>query len=547
MELWPHQIEVHDQIINAWGAGHRFVAAVLPTGSGKTVLFTRIMGEHRGASIAIAHRHELVSQISMALCGNEIQHRIIGARSAIDAIITKQIKKFGQHYVDPRAAIGVASVDTLIRRKYDWYNRVTLWVQDECHHILRDNKWGRAVALFPNAKGLGVTATLLRSDNKGLGAHTDGVFHTAVIGQSMRGIIDAGYLTDYRIFCPTTEALNLADVPISKATGDYSQKRLITHVRKSKIVGNVVENYVKIAPGKLGITFATDVTTAGEICDEYRAAGVSAESVSYKTPAHERAAILARFERREVTQIVNVDLFGEGFDLPAVEVCSFARPTASYGLFVQQFGRALRIMDGKESAIIIDHVGNVIRHGLPDRERDWTLDRQARRVRGETKGEVPIRVCAECTGAYSALMKCCPYCGHVHTPQRRNGPEFVDGDIFELNPETLARMRRAVRKVNRSPLEYERQLTARGLKPLWARGHANRYARAQQSRAVLRDTIAQWAGIQGALGLDDSQRMRLFFYTFGVDMLSAQALSRSDTEKLNEEIANKNKGVAHNS
>lgn len=79
------------------------------------------------------------------------------------------------------------------------------------------------------------------------------------------------------------------------------------------------------------------------------------------------AAILRRFKARELTVLVNVDLFGEGFDLPATEVVSMARPTMSYALYVQQFSLALRLMDGKTEAIIIDHVGNVRRHGLPDK------------------------------------------------------------------------------------------------------------------------------------------------------------------------------------
>ena len=231
-----------------------------------------------------------------------------------------------------------------------------------------------AAALFPNSRGLLVTANTERADGKGLGRHADGLADTLVEGPGMRDLINQGYLSDYRIFAPPSD-LNLDGVEIG-STGDFKQNQLKLRIKKSHVVGDVVEHYKRLANGKQGITFATDVETATEIAAQFNAAGVPAEAVSAKTPDRLRVEISRRFERGEIKQLVNVDLFGEGYDVPAVEVVSMARPTESFNLFCQQFGRSLRILEGKTGAIIIDHVGNVMRHGLPDAYQAWTLDRR---------------------------------------------------------------------------------------------------------------------------------------------------------------------------
>jgi superfamily II DNA or RNA helicase len=279
-----------------------------------------------------------------------------------------------------------------------------LWVLDEGHHQQADNKWGTAAAMFPNAKGLGVTATPLRGDGKGLGRHNDGLYDVMVDGPTPRELIDMGYLTDYRIIAPRSDLI-IDDQGVG-ASGDWSRAQLKAAAKKSHIIGDVVGHYLKFARGKLGVTFATDVETATDIAERFNTAGVPAEVISAKTPDADRMAIMARFKRRELLQLVNVDILGEGVDVPAIEVVSMARPTQSFALFSQQFGRALRLMiDGslypiwdtltseerrahiaaskKPRAIIIDHVGNVERmakqYGLPDYPPVWSLDRRERR------------------------------------------------------------------------------------------------------------------------------------------------------------------------
>ena len=522
--LRPFQAQAKREIYAAWSAGMRNVLAVAPTGSGKTVLFSDILHEYRGASVAIAHRQELVSQISLALARNGVRHRIIGQPALVRTCVSQHVAETGRSYYDPQARCAAAGVDTLIRGDAadPWFGQVGLWVMDEAHHLLRDNKWGSAAAMFPAAHGLGVTATPCRADGRGLGRHADGLIDVMVEAPGMRELISDGYLTDYRIFAPPSD-LDLSGVGIS-AGGDFSPDPLRRAVHASHILGDVVQHYLRIAPGKLGVTFAVDIEAATEQAAAFRAAGVPAEIVSSKTPDAARAAILRRFARGEIRQLLNVDLFGEGFDLPAIECVSMARPTQSYCLFCQQFGRALRPMNGKPHALIIDHVGNVHRHGLPDAPRVWSLDRRERRSRGGPADVVPVRTCPECTGTYDRVLgMTCPYCGETAEPVGRGSPEQVDGDLYELTPEALARLRGEID----APAAYHPD-------PMIARSLIARHAEKREAVEALRAAMAAWAGRYSQATDEATVRdlQRRFWLTYGVDVLSAQALGRADAEAL---------------
>lgn len=403
-------------------------------------------------------------------------------------------------------------------------------VVHNCHHVLEDNKWGDACAMFPNARGLGVTATPVRTDGKGLGRHADGLMDAMVVGPTMRELIERDYLTDYRIFAPPSD-IDLSQVTTS-ASGDYSPPKLKAARRESHITGDVVEHYLRIARGKLGITFDTDLESATETAAAFRAAGVSAEVVSSKSHDEFRRSTIRKFRNREVLQLVNVDLFGEGFDLPAIEVVSMARPTQSYGLYCQQFGRALRPMEGKDRAIIIDHVGNVLRHGLPDAYREWSLDRRERRSRSAPADAIPVRTCLnpECLSVYERIYKACPFCGFDVVPSSRSAPEYVDGDLFELDPAVLAALRG-----EKARIDGDARIP-HGAAPAVAGAIRRTHWERQEGQKPLRDAIALWAGWQNTLGRADPEVYRRFYFKFGVDILTAQTLGATDAAELTERV-----------
>lgn len=532
--LRPFQVDVKSALYREWANDKLAkLLAVLPTGAGKTVLFSDIIADEAGAVCVMAHRSELVGQISLALACNGVRHRIIGQTALIKSCASLHIAEFGVSYVDANSRVAAASVDTLIGvdDKDPWLASVRLIVGDEGHHFLRENKWGRACKMFPNARVLLVTATPCRADGKGLGAHADGLVDKMIVGPGMRDLINQGFLTDYRIFCPPSN-LDTSDVPIT-ASGELSQKKLAVATKRSTVTGDIVEHYLRIAPGKLGITFAVDIESAGDIAARFRSRGVPAEVVSSKTPDLLRAQILRDFKARKILQLVNVDLFGEGFDLPAIEVVSMGRKTESYSLYAQQFGRVLRLLAGKERGVVIDHVGNVLRHGLPDKRREWSLDRRNSGVRNAPdENVIPLMACASCTQAFERIFSACPHCGVARpVPAARSAPEFVEGDLFELDPEVLARMRGEIDEFDGPaaiPYGASEIVKASILKKKWERDTVQR---------DLRNTIATWAGWHKRdHGRTDSEIYRLFYLSYGVDIMKAQTLPAAEATELRNKL-----------
>ncbi|MDK3075164.1 DEAD/DEAH box helicase [Sedimentitalea sp. JM2-8] len=506
------------------------VILVAPTGFGKTVVMGALAERQTRPSVAIAHRHELVSQISKAIAQFGVHHNIIASKNTVNFCIQQHVRLFGRSFYNPRAPFTVAGVDTLNARAdklRQWANTIEMWMIDECHHVLTGNKWGKATEMFPRATGIGFTATPIRADRKSLARSQGGVFDSMVVGPNMRELIGRGSLCEYRIFCPS-QSIDRANIKVG-ASGDFSGASLRQEAHKSQIVGDIVTHYKRIAPGKRGITFVVDVDQANETAAAFRDAGVPAECVSAKTPDSVRDAIFQKFVNGTLLQLVNVDLFGEGVDVPAVEVVSMGRPTESYGLYVQQFGRALRTIKGKTHGTIIDHVGNVVRHGLPDAPRNWSLLAEERGKRGQRDPNVmPVTTCTECFMAYEAVTPKCPFCGHRPEPESRGRPEFVDGDLIELDAETLAAMRGEIEAVDGPP-------PADGSDIVGASINKNHRLR-QEAQEELRHSIAVWAGVQRDMGRPDSEIYRRFYHTFGTDIMSAQTLGRPAANKLKEQI-----------
>lgn len=579
MKLRPPQVLKKAAINGAWDNNFQNIANIDACGSGKSVLNAAILQENDGPSCVIAHRQELVCQLSTALAKNGVYHRIIGPKKVIQLIVHNHMEEVGANFYNGSAPTAVAGVDTLIRRKselWSWAKTVNLWSLDECHHLQRENKWGTAVQMFPaTARGLGLTATLCRGDGRGLGRETDGLFDIMLPGPSPRDHINAGYLTDYRFYKPQTKDYNRASIPVG-ASGEFTKEGNKNAVRNSAIIGDVVGHYLRYCKGKLGVTFMPDCDSAHDTAVEFNRRGVPAAVVTAKTPLDERVAILAKFARRQILQLVNVDLFGEGFDLPAIEVVQMARATKSYSLCHQQFMRALRLMISKwlsdrwgsftdtqrlgyiaESekpfAIIFDHVGNIDPahggFGLPDKPKVYTLDRQDTRQASVDPDVIPLRRCMnpECNLQYERIHKICPYCNTVHIPTSRSGPEFVDGDLTELDAVTLARMRGEIDNVDMSLSEYRMLMEAKHAPYIGA--HLKRHKEQQLAQGGLRASIEWWAGFQRAKAVSDDESYRRFYFNFGIDVLTAQSLKIKDaialSKRINEVLANESKRMGY--
>ena len=538
MKPYPYQQTIIDQTFSNWSYGIKNVLVVAPTGSGKTVIMSNIVQRMNVPTIVIAHRQELVGQMSLTLAKFGIQHRIVGPNSLIRNINQLHVMVLGKSFYNPDSPIGVAGINTLVRRGdklKSWLRTIKLWVLDEAHHLLKSNIWGRGLDMLPaNVLGLGVTATPCRSDGAGLGAHADGVFDTMVTGPTGRELINEGFLCDYRIFAPPCD-INFQNVKISKTTGDYIDKQLVKATRASTIIGDIVGEYSKHALGKLGVTFMPSVDLAQDTADMFNTAGIPAIMLHGGTGDVDRVKALRKFKNREYFQLVNVGLFGEGFDLPALEVVSMGSRTESFSKYSQQFGRALRTMDGKSHAIIIDHVGNVMRHGLPDTPRQWTLDRIEKKAKADPD-LLPVRTCTNCTAVYESWEKVCPFCGFKHIPADRSCPEMVEGDLQELDHDVLMALRGEITRIDAPPDGVRDNLIMAGAPNVVAYSAAKNHRVRQEVQTILRQSIAQWAGYHRVANRSDSEIHKRFFRGFGIDIMSAQALGKPDAEKLNEQI-----------
>ena len=501
--------------------------------SGKSVVMRNIVRDTIGASIMIAHRQELVSQLSTHLAAEQVVHKIIAPQSVISNITKIHREEFGRSFYNPSSIAAVASVDTLMSRGPEpWMNQVRLWLCDEAAHLLLENKWGKAVTMFPNACGLGVTATPTRADGKGLGANSHGVFNAMVLGPTMRELIASKYLAEYEIVVPQS-GFDASKLTIG-STGDYTPKSLRAESRRSQITGDIVANYKQWADGMQAITFVTDVETSDETAKRFTDAGIPAVSLHAGTSDYDRFHTIKAFRNRDVRILVNVGLFDEGFDVPGVEAVIMARPTKSLGLYLQQIGRGLRPASGKSRALIIDHVHNVMEHGLPDKPQVWTLTaRDKRQTRDRDPDDIPLARCESCQHVYERIYRACPRCGFEPTPAARSGPEQVDGDMTLLDLDTLAKLRAA------STLEDARSLAERvgaAAGPVASKGAFNRQQERINTQQALAEEIAAWAGVWRDRGISDSEMYRRFYFMVGCDVLTALSGTTSEMQSVMERI-----------
>lgn len=541
--LRPYQQSLVAETYAQWNRGVQFVAMVSATGSGKSMTLTAIVAKERDRGqyvLVLAHRQELITQLSDTMGRMEIRHQVIAANKVVRFAAKQSMENHGVNYVDPNARVMVASVQSMREAKIadlaKLCNKLTV-VQDEFHHATKKSKtWGGVLTPLLNAgaRGLGPTATPCRADGQGLSRETDGYADVIVEGPSMRWLIDNGYLSQYKIYCPPTD-LRLDNVETSKTTGDYKEKELKAEIGRSHIVGDIVSHYLKICPGKRGITFTVGVDTAEEVAEEYRRRGVPAIALSGRNADEERVQAIRDLKSGKILQIVNDSLIGEGVDIPAVEVVSFARPTQSYALYAQMFGRALRPFEGKSHAIIIDAVSNVMRHGLPDAPREWSLDRRERRT-GKSEPST-VRVCTACAAVYERFRDACPECGEpVPKPADRSGPVQVDGDLYELDPTVLAQMRNEVVGARETPEAMRDRLTGRYMPQSGVISEVRKQIKRLDALVKLDHTLSVWAGYRRAEGLSDSEIFRKFYLTYGVSWIEAQALKAADADKLRERI-----------
>ena len=615
VSLRHYQIKAEQGVYLEWDVGHQNVLVCIPTGGGKTRLIASIISKHQGAACIFAHRKELVGQIAETMNEFGIPFRLICDAKDRKAIIKAIFKKHGRCCHDTNAPISVASVGTLWRipqgkqaaQYAKYFATVTLWVCDEAHHQQGDadakeksNQWARAVHIFthPELKGLGVTATPARADGGGLSRESDGLFDAMVMGPSLLDLFEDGYLCPYKIYSvPCKVAYDRIDIG---AGGEFVQAKLIAAEDDSDLVGDIVEKYHQYAPGKKGICFVSSRQKAEQTAQRFRDSGVPAMALDGETEDTIRDQAGRDLESGKLQMLVNVGIFGEGNDLPALEVVILGTGTASLPRFMQMVGRLYRLLlreeqkvgyDDIDSAgrrariadspkpfgILIDHGSNIIRfNGPPEApHRVWQLGRAGRKsVAGEV---VPYRVCANpglrlanpagptweafrsigwsnqqmlnaghlietplpCAQPYERTFKACPHCGFFPEPITRTDPEHVEGDLELLTPEKLEELYATVRAAVMTVEQYDQYLVSVRAPAISHAKHKRSHVERVAALNELKQVMGYWGGWRKKQGDNDSQMQRRFFHLFGVDVLSAQALKRAEAEDLRQRITAK--------
>src|SRR5256885_1090616 len=352
--LWEHQRQGADAIETA---PERRVVAAAPTGSGKTLLgmelARRAIAEGRRVMV-MAPRHELIQQF---------KERMDTWASGSYGIIAAGFK----HWQNLYCQLQLASVDTLVSRVVKRHRltlpAMDLVIADECNLYQSALRAG-LLELFDGAKIVGLTATPGRYDGRPLGM----TFQRLIEIETMRGLIDKGYLVQPTYYAPSAPDMKR----VRTVAGDYNLKQ--TGERMEPLLGDIVEHWLRLAYTRRTVVFASNVGQSGYLAERFRAAGVAAEHCDGSADLPHREAIFQRFRDGETQVLCNVDLCSYGFDLPELSCVVLARPTLSVVRYLQSVGRGLRAAPGKTDALILDHAGNVRRHGYAEEERHWSLD-----------------------------------------------------------------------------------------------------------------------------------------------------------------------------
>jgi superfamily II DNA or RNA helicase len=527
--LRPYQSAAVDAVRAAYAQQKRAPLLVLPTGGGKTTIFSYVTASAAAKSRVVyllCHRAELVKQIAATLARFGTQHQIIAPGAIIRQAQVAQFKAHGRTYVHASARVYVASVQTLVKR-LDQYPAPDIIVIDEAHHLTSDSTWGRIVDAYPRAKLLPVTATPIRLDGKGLGLGAGGFADDIILGPTMRELIDDGFLSPYRIFAPPN-ALDLKGV--RSRAGDYAKDQLATAIDKPAITGDAVQHYQRLAAGKRAVAFCVSVAHAQHVAAEFNAAGIVAEFLDGTQDAMERDLRIKRFEAGETLVLSSCDIVSEGFDLPAIEVAILLRPTQSLSLYLQQVGRALRVFPGKQQAIILDHVGAVVTHGLPDEDRDWSLDgvsRGKREANDNDPGAVDrVTTCPRCFCIHLPAGVC-PSCAYEY-PVRERKLETIDGQLQEIDQAAIEAMRRQ-KRIMQGQAQSVDELVAQGI----GRFRAQKIVEARQQKQALVDGImAQLDAIRTSTGQGP-------YAACGHTLMDIKRLKPKELRALNENIAKK--------
>ncbi len=376
INLRPYQLALKNKVREAFKNNKR-VILLAPCGSGKTVIASSIMQDaiKKGNKVwFIVHRSELMKQANDTL----------------------------ERYGIPKKNIEVYMVQSLAHKLDKIKEEPNLIIVDECQHS-SSSTYRKIINQYPNAYILGLSATPTRLTGKPLGD----IYETIISEVTAKQLIEMKYLADYSYYAPE---LNIDFNNIKIKAGDYDTEDVNRVMSKAKIYGDIIKTYKKLANNKKTILYCASIEYSKKMEKLFSENGYKIKHFDGTTPEKERQQIVEDFRNNKIQMLTNVDLIGEGFDVPDCECVLLLRPTQSLNLFIQSSTRCLR-KNGDKKAIIIDYVNNIQKHGLPTMDRQWSLDKKVKEYDNENDdGTLRIRVCKECFSTFEG-GDVCPYCG----------------------------------------------------------------------------------------------------------------------------------------
>ena len=375
IKLRNYQSDVFLQIHKSVKRGQN-PCVVLPCRSGKSYIIAKICEKTKGDVLVMAHRTELLSQLSELL--------------------------------NPYKNVRVASVFTEVRR-LGRYSAPKIIIIDEAH-LSEAASYKKVCEFYADSVRILFTATPARLDGKPLTLADE-----LIVGVSMRELISEGAVSDFDYYAPD---IGVDTKNIETSYGDYNNKQLAELMCKPKLYGDVLKYYLALSDDRQAIAYCTSVKHAEQVAEMFNTYGIKARSINGSTPKKIRDTALNDFKLGKYKILCNCNLISEGITLPNASVALLLRPTQSLPLFIQQACRVLTPQEGKK-ATIIDFVGNFQRHGLPDIEHEWSLSEKiALKSHSNKDGSFTLRTCEQCYKVFKTA-DVCPYCGWKYQPKGR--------------------------------------------------------------------------------------------------------------------------------
>ena len=433
MNLRDYQIIFVRRILLAHQAGEQGIIGDLPTGAGKTVCFSRlsqVLINQNQKVLIIVHRAELVRQTASKLKKFGLKFGVIAANFPPNS----------------KANIQIGMVQSVSRRiSSGKLNHVFDYIIFDEAHLGAANSYKKIIRAFPLARRLGVTATPFRLDGIGL---TE-IGRIVIKGPSISELVRLGHLCPFKTF--SVEVADLSKVEIVK--GEYDTATQSAILNRPNVTGDVVDHYFRLAEGRPAIFFCSGIKHSKSIVTEFKDRGVTAVHIDGEMDPDLRNSAIKAFNRGEIQVLSNYGCLTEGLDCPRASYIGIVRKTKSPALFRQMGGRGLRLFEGKDYCIIMDHAGNTLEHGPLHYEYPYSIDGVKKR-----KNQTSSRICKECPSCMVIVNltdTICHECGHSFAVEEKEIKQ-KEGELVEFTGDKPL-VAKAQKREQKAVIEYKRK------------------------------------------------------------------------------------------